>query len=164
MRTLAIIALLSLPFAAQAHDGHHRPPVPPGLLWEGHGEHQDGPCSKVKLDAGQKKKIKDALFKYEDARIGLKADLEHAKLKQKQVLADAKSDLKAGQDASASIVDAKSKLTASREAFKNQIVFEILKPEQRESYHVCEMVSHHHHGKHGFRGGDKGDREERAGR
>ena len=157
MKLFMLVALLAFPFSLSAHElndkeeGHHphRFMLPP-VLWEGNSKPmKDGPCANVKLESAQKSKLRDAYFKFAETEIGLKADVAKARLKKLHVMTDPKADLKAAEEASSAVVDSRSKLLSAKESFKNQINFEILKPDQRLPYRFCTMGFHrHHHGDH----------------
>lgn len=153
LQFLAVVMSVACP-AAFAEEGTHgwvhqgpaRDFVLPGVLFDWPGP-QHGPCAELKLEDAQKSKLKDAYFKFKESKIDLEARIEKAHLKYKKVLFDKEADLSAAKKASEEIVSAVKDKVQAEENHKNEVFFEILKPEQRGTAHACMMMiimAHHH--------------------
>lgn len=148
MKKLILLVVFAFPLTLSAHDSedrdggghsgrrHHHFLLPPILL-ESQGP-KKGPCADVNLDAGQKSKLRDAYFKFAESEIDLKSEVKKARLNKFKVSVDPKTSYKAVQEASSILVEKQTKLMSAKETFKNQVHFELLKPDQREAYWRCE--------------------------
>ncbi len=108
----------------------------PGVL-DGSSAPKTGPCSELKLNAGEKSKIKELHFKFKESKIDLVARVEKARLKYELLVADPKSEIPAARLASQEVVSAVVSIMQSEENYKNEVLFEVLKPAQRSAANLC---------------------------
>jgi Spy/CpxP family protein refolding chaperone len=109
---------------------------------------KQGPCGKVDLDEAQKAQVRDAVFASEKNKITLKASLQEAILSYKELVVNPSTTVDEANTASTAINTAKSTLGANRSELKNQILFSILRPEQRKPAIACFRFIRKHHHKH----------------
>lgn len=101
------------------------------------------PCDRVGLTDEQKAKIKDERFKFKESEIDLRAQLEKARLKYHKIMETPSSDIKSAKSASQEVSDYQTKLFSAKSAFKNQIAFQVLKPDQRAPAMACGLLREH---------------------
>jgi Spy/CpxP family protein refolding chaperone len=130
---------------------HHEGFILPGVLQEGPGP-KEGPCADMKLTKEEKAKIKEAYFKFKESKIDLESNLKRADLNEEKVSADAESDFAAAEAASAAKMEAIGKLMQADHSFRNNVLYNILKPEQRSAARACWRQEHFHGGPKGFKG------------
>lgn len=143
---LCFCSLLSLTAFAHEEGGEHKrfgghghEFILPGVL-DSHFKPKMGPCAELNLEASQKAKLKDAYFKFKEEKIDLEGNVKKAHLNYEKVMTDLGSNLDAAKKASKEIVSAVSSRMQAQENYKNEVMFEILKPEQRSTARACLMA------------------------
>ncbi len=112
----------------------------------------ENPCAKVNLDEAQKAQIKAIVMKYREAKITLDAGVKLAKFNFYKLAVDPKGDVTTAQAVTQTLSDAISKSVAAKLGMRSDILFNVLKAEQREPAIRCQKMKKHH-GKHGHKHG-----------
>ena len=122
-----------------------------------------GACSQIKATDAQKTALKAAFQQFEASKKTLEANAKTAHMNYFKLVSDAKADFATAQAAATAVSNTVSDMMAAKLAFKTQVLFQILTPEQRGPAIKCEM-QHRKHRKHrgGKGGGHKGGHKKPA--
>jgi Spy/CpxP family protein refolding chaperone len=101
---------------------------------------KEGPCAELKLDKEQKAKLKAAFYKFEENKIDLEAQVKKSHLEYEKLLTNADASATTAKEVSQGIVSSKTSLLQAEQNYRNEIFFEILKPEQRGTAQACEHM------------------------
>lgn len=109
-----------------------------GLDMDIHGK-GFGACAKLNLDDAQKDALKKSVFEYKSAMIDLKASMKKAMLNYVgfALNLDGKAKEKNLAEITQQVLTAKSQVTEKKMAFKNEVLFDILKEDQRGTGLKC---------------------------
>jgi hypothetical protein len=118
---------------------------------------KDGPCANLKLDKDQKAKLKEAFFKFEEQKIELESQAKKAHLQSLRVHTNPATTLNEAQEASQAVVASITNKIQAEMSYHNEVMFGILKADQRGPARACEMMRMHHHEMGKEHGPKKGD-------
>jgi hypothetical protein len=110
----------------------------PGVL-NSEFEPKFGPCSELKLDENQKTKLKELYFKFKEGNIDIESHIQKAHLQYEKIVTNLDSTAESAETAGQEIVSAVSGMMLAHANYKNKVMFEILKPQQRHLAHACMM-------------------------
>jgi Spy/CpxP family protein refolding chaperone len=97
-------------------------------------------CQATNVTSDQEKQIQDAVYQYEKDDVTTEASINLAKLELDRTIRDSSSDFSAAQKASAAVAVSMSKKSASQLSLATNILYNILKPEQRQSGYECLLI------------------------
>jgi Spy/CpxP family protein refolding chaperone len=100
----------------------------------------------LKLSEEQKVKMREAFFKFRENKIHIKESKELAKLNYQKIMADPSSDIKAAKAAAQELAEHISKMAAVKMGIRNEIIFQILTPEQRKERSLNWLFMEKSHG------------------
>jgi Spy/CpxP family protein refolding chaperone len=125
--------------------------------------HRHGPrplpeaCQKANVTEEQKGQIKAAFQAARREKVELKAQAQLARLDYAALISNPNATAQGASDAGNKVVETVSKLIAAKTALKTNILFNILKADQREPAVKCaKILKHRHHGRHHGRGHGEG--------
>ena len=104
-------------------------------------------CTDAAITDDQKTKIKEAIFNNKRDRVQLEANLKVAFMNYAQTVMDKTSDMTAAQTTSAAITDAIHKMADSHLALGNDILYNLVTPDQRAKTFECIVALHKMHRK-----------------
>jgi len=118
-------------------------------------------CKDANFTEDQKAKIKDAIYQNMRDKVQLDANLKLAFMTYAHTVMDKNSMKTDGETAAAGITDAVTKLTQSHLSLSNNIMYDIVTPDQREDAFKCVIALHK---KYHMRGGDHENGKQKRGK
>ena len=103
-----------------------------------------GACGEIKLTDAQKTSLKAAFIGHKKAQIQGQADLKIAKLEYLVALTTAPGTKVSAETASTALGSAVAKMATNHLGFANEILFDILGPDQRKPALICMAQLHKH--------------------
>lgn len=104
-------------------------------------------CTDAAITDDQKTKIKEAIFNNKRDKVQLEANLKIAFMNYAHTVMDKTSDMAAAQTASAAITDAIHKMADSHLGLGNDILYNLVTPDQRAKTFECMVALHKMHKK-----------------
>ena len=151
-------AVVEAQIFAEAMDGNavDEAALPADETVEQHRQ-RPNPCKAINADDAQKAAIKAYADKFKTDSAAQVAQVKEAYKNFSAVISDANSDRDAAMAATTAFNTATDSIRASVQAMKLDILYNVLKPEQRASALSCMMMKMAHKGaKHGHHGGHHG--------